>query len=57
MEGDAKKIVWTIGAQMIALTLGLLTIALIVWVAGKAWKKSQVESNYGADMFPDGGMS
>jgi len=46
MEGDAKKVVWTIGAQMVALAVGLLTIALIVWVASKAWKKGQQESNY-----------
>jgi ABC-type phosphate transport system permease subunit len=46
MENDAKKIVWTIGAQMIALAVGLLTIALIVWVASKAWKKGQKEVGY-----------
>lgn len=56
MEGDAKKIVWTVGAQLIALTIGLLTIALIVWVASKAWKKGQAESNYNAGEFPEGGM-
>lgn len=44
MEGNTKKIVWTIGAQMIALAIGLLMVALIVWVASKSWKKGQ--SNY-----------
>lgn len=39
MENEAGKTVWMIGAQMMALAIGLLTIALIVWVASKAWKK------------------
>jgi hypothetical protein len=51
MEGDTKKIVWTIGAQMIALAIGLLTIALIVWVASKAWKKGQKEVGYYPETF------
>lgn len=46
MDGDAKKIVWTIGAQMVAITISLLMVALIVWVSSKAWKKGQVESGY-----------
>ena len=46
MEGDAKKIVWTIGAQMITLAVGLVMVALIVWVASRSWKKGQVESGY-----------
>lgn len=46
MEGDAKKIVWTVGAQMLALALGLLTVFLIVWAASKAWKKGQAESSW-----------
>lgn len=46
MENEAGKTVWIIGAQMMALAIGLLTIALIVWVASKAWKKGQAESNY-----------
>ena len=46
MENEAGKTVWMIGAQMMALAIGLLTIALIVWVASKAWKKGQAESNY-----------
>lgn len=41
MENDGKAVVWTIGAQMIALAVGLLMVALIVWVASKAWKKGQ----------------
>lgn len=48
MEGDTKKVLWTVGAQMIALAVGLLTLALIVWVASKAWKKGQIESAYAA---------
>lgn len=46
MEGDAKKIVWTVGAQMLALALGLLTVFLIVWAASRAWKKGQAESSW-----------
>lgn len=46
MENTTGKIVWTIGAQMVALAVMLLTVALIVWVASKAWKKGQAESNY-----------
>lgn len=46
MEGNANKIVWTVGAQMLALALGLLTVFLIVWAASKAWKKGQAESNW-----------
>lgn len=46
MENTTGKAVWMIGAQMMALAIGLLTIALIVWVASKAWKKGQAESNY-----------
>lgn len=47
MENDGKAVVWTIGAQMIALAIGLLMVALIVWVASKAWKKGQSnESGY-----------
>jgi hypothetical protein len=49
MNGDVKKVVWTVGAQLIALTIGLLTIALIVWVASKAWKKGQAENAYLGD--------
>jgi hypothetical protein len=48
MENDAKKIVWTIGAQMMALAIILIFVALIVWIASKAWKKGQVESSYDA---------
>lgn len=47
MDGDAKKVFWTVGAQMIALAIGLLTVFLIVWAASKAWKKGQAESGYG----------
>jgi hypothetical protein len=47
MENNAGKIVWTVGAQMLALALGLLTVFLIVWAASKAWKKGQAESGYG----------
>lgn len=43
---DVKKVMWTTGAQMLALALGLLTVFLIVWAASKAWKKGQAESNY-----------
>ena len=46
MENDGKQIVWTIGAQMMVLAVGLLMVALIVWVASKAWKKGQKESAY-----------
>jgi hypothetical protein len=47
MEGkDAKTLVWTIGAQMLALAVSLLVVFLIVWAASKAWKKGQAESNY-----------
>lgn len=45
---DAKKVMWTVGAQMLALALGLLTVFLIVWAASKAWKKGQAESGYDA---------
>jgi hypothetical protein len=51
MENEAGKTVWMIGARMMALAIGLLTIALIVWVASKAWKKGQVESNYADGSF------
>jgi hypothetical protein len=46
MENNAGKIVWTVGAQMLALALGLLTVFLIVWAASKAWKKGQAESSW-----------
>ena len=46
MENDGKAIVWTIGARMISLAIGLLMVALIVWAASKAWKKGQSESGY-----------
>jgi hypothetical protein len=49
MENEGKGIVWSIGAQMIALAVGLLMVALIVWAASKAWKKGQSsynETNY-----------
>ena len=49
---EGKKIMWTVGAQMITLAVGLLTIALIVWVASKAWKKG-AESNYAGDKNPN----
>lgn len=42
---DTKALVWTIGAQMIALAISLLVVFLIVWAASKAWKKGQ-ESAY-----------
>lgn len=42
---DSKALVWTIGAQMIALAISLLVVFLIVWAASKAWKKGQ-ESAY-----------
>jgi hypothetical protein len=45
---DVKKVVWTIGAQVLALALLLLTVALIVWAASKGWKKGQ-ESGYCMD--------
>lgn len=46
MEGDAKKVMWAVGAQMLALAIGLLTVYLIVWAASKAWKKATAESGY-----------
>lgn len=46
MDGkDGKLLVWTIGAQMLALAISLLVIYLIVWASSKAWKKGQ-ESKY-----------
>lgn len=51
MEGDAKKVMWTVGAQMLALAIGLLTVYLIVWAASKAWKKgSESGYDYGANL-------
>jgi|LakMenE01Jun11ns_1017448.scaffolds.fasta_scaffold9649771_3 hypothetical protein len=49
MDGkDTKALVWTIGAQMIALAISLMIVFVIVWAASKAWKKGQEksESNY-----------
>ena len=50
MDGkDGKLLVWTIGAQMLALALSLLVIYLIVWASSKAWKKGQTEASYTGD--------
>lgn len=46
MDGEAKKLVWTLGAQIVAMAVSLLVIALIVYISSKAWKKGQSESNY-----------
>lgn len=46
MEGkDTKALIWTIGAQMIALAISLMVVFIIVWAASKGWKKGQ-ESGY-----------
>jgi hypothetical protein len=45
---SAGKVVWGIGAQLLALAVLLLTVYLIAWAASKAWKKGQ-ESSYRMD--------
>lgn len=56
---DTKALVWTIGAQMIALAISLLVVFLIVWAASKAWKKGQESAYlaYGGDWLDNYGAN
>lgn len=38
---NSKKLVYTIGMQIMLLAVALFTIYLIVWVASKGWKAGQ----------------